>query len=222
MPFVWSVGTILGPSIGGYFAVPAQNFPDTFSKDSLFGRFPYLLPNLICAGLMAISIVAGYVCLEETHPDMQPWCQGPENAQHNQHFRTESSVMTTQATDTFPAVNLRDESYGTFNDVSEEAVEDEEEWYVKPDGTSRPPSIGSGSSQKVLTKRVVALILALGIFTYHAMTFENLLPIFFQDERVPSGGREVMAILANENGSFAGGLGLSVKDVGVIMSLNGK
>lgn len=53
------------------------------------------------------------------------------------------------------------------------------------------------------------------------MTFENLLPIFFQDDRVPAGGREVINILANQNGSFAGGLGLSVKDVGVIMSLNG-
>lgn len=89
-------------------------------------------------------------------------------------------------------------------------------------GTSRPASLSSGSSQKVFSKRVVALIVALGIFTYHAMTFENLLPIFFQDDRVSAGGREVIAILANSNGSFAGGLGLSVKDVGVIMSLNGK
>ena len=118
-------------------------------------------------------------------------------------------------------MNLRDESYGTFNDVSEEAMEDEEEWNVKPDGTSRTPSIGSASSPKAFTKRVVVLIVALGIFTYHAMTFENLLPIFFQDDRAPAGGREVMNILANQNGSFAGGLGLSVKDVGVIMSLNG-
>lgn len=69
---------------------------------------------------------------------------------------------------------------------------------------------------------MVSLIVALGIFTYHAMTFENLLPIFFQDERVPAGGRQVINILANQTGSFAGGLGLSVKDVGVIMSLNGK
>lgn len=129
-------GTILGPSIGGYFAVPAQNFPDTFARDGLFGRFPYLLPNLICAGLMAISIVAGYFCLEETHPNMQPWNQESDGgAQQPQHFRTEStaSFMVTQATDTFPGVNLRDESYGTFNGVSEEAVE-EEEWTVKPDG----------------------------------------------------------------------------------------
>lgn len=79
MPFVWSVGTILGPSIGGYFAVPAENFPDAFAEHGLFGRYPYLLPNLICAGLMAISIVAGYFCLEETHPDMQPWRQQPNN-----------------------------------------------------------------------------------------------------------------------------------------------
>lgn len=133
MPFVWSIGTILGPSIGGYFAVPAQNFPDTFAQDGLFGRFPYLLPNLICAGLMAISIIAGYLCLEETHPDMQPWSHGTTTVTQQQHQHWRSDTMTSQATDMFSAVNLRNESYGTFNDVHEEAIE-EEEWNVKPDG----------------------------------------------------------------------------------------
>ena len=72
MPFVWSIGTAIGPSIGGYFADPAENFPAVFSSEGLFSRFPYLLPNLICAGLMLFSLVAGYLMLDETHPDMQP------------------------------------------------------------------------------------------------------------------------------------------------------
>ena len=220
MPFVWSVGTILGPSIGGYFASPAQNFPDVFAHNGLFGRFPYLLPNVICAGLMTVSIVLAILFLEETHPDMQPWSNNDHSNNDCQHFRTESSVMTTQATDNFPAVNLRDESYGTFNDVSESAIE-EEEWNVKPDGTSCPASVDADSppKPKVFTKRVIALTLALGIFTYHAMTFENLLPIYFQDDRGPSGDQQTMNL--EGNGSFAGGLGLSVQKVGVIMSLNG-
>ena len=228
MPFVWSVGTILGPCIGGYFAEPVVSFPGHFSEDGIFARFPYLLPNVICAALMALSILAGYFCLEETHPDMQPWSE-PSNetiVQTFQRMRADSSAMATQPTDLAPAVNLTQDSYGTFNAVSEEAVD--EEWNLKRDGTSRTPSIrsrDSGSSEKVFTKQIIMLTVALGIFTYHSMTYDHLMPIFFQDDRVPRGGQELMtafaASTANEEGSMAGGLGLSVKNVGVIMSING-
>lgn len=170
MPFVWSVGTILGPCIGGYFSYPADNFPDTFSDSGIFAKFPYLLPNVICAVLMAISIIAGYLCLEETHPNMQPWSKpSADDIERFQRMRADSSVLTTQPTDISPAVNLTQESYGTFNAVSEEAVE--EEWNLKADGRSRSPSIKGGSTQKVFTERVIMLTAALGIFTYHSMTY---------------------------------------------------
>ncbi|KAF2167895.1 hypothetical protein M409DRAFT_65952 [Zasmidium cellare ATCC 36951] len=212
MPFVWSIGTILGPSIGGYFASPATNFPHVFPKGGLFDKFPYLLPNLIATALMLVSILAGYFCLEETHPDMQPW----STAQDLEESHAKTPLMPAQAGTTTSAANLEQESYGTFNNV-EEAIE--EEWDVRPDGTSRPPSISSGSD-KVFTWRVIMLNIALGIFTYHSMTYDHLLPIFFQDERVPAGG-DLVSIFATSSSSLAGGLGLSVQQVGIIMSVNG-
>lgn len=223
MPFVWSVGTICGPAIGGYFATPVANFPDTFKPDGLFGKFPFLLPNLICAGLMGISILAGWLCLDETHPNKQPWsAPSDEQTEPFHHIRADSSVMATQTSDMAPGVNLTHDSYGTFNAVSEEAVE--EEWVLKRDGTSRPSSITSGSQQKWMTKRIVMLTIALGIFTYHSMTYDHLLPIFCQDDRVAVGD-DMMSILAasnaNKSGSLAGGLGFSIKQVGVVMTING-
>lgn len=130
--------------------------------------------------------------------------------------------MATQASDMQPGVNLTHDSYGTFNTVSEEAVE--EEWVLKRDGTSRPSSINSGSQPKWLTKRIVMLTIALGIFTYHSMTYDHLLPIFCQDDRVKAGEDMISsfaASTANRSGSLAGGLGFSIKDVGVIMTING-
>lgn len=223
MPFVWSVGTIVGPAIGGYFATPVHNFPGNFSPDGLFGTFPFLLPNLICAGLMAASILAAWLCLEETHPDKQPWSvPSDEPVEPFHHLRADSSIMATQASDMAPGVNLMRESYGTFNAVSEDAVE--EEWNLKADGTSKPSSVSDGLPQKWLTRRVLLLTIALGIFTYHSMTYDHLLPIFCQDDRVTAGD-EMMSVLAastaNGSGSFAGGLGFSIKDVGVIMMVNG-
>lgn len=219
MPFVWSIGAIVGPSIGGFFAEPAANFPNTFKPGGLFDKFPYLLPNLICAGLMAISIVAGYFCLEETHPDMQPW----STAQDLEHTSARTPLMPAQAGSQTAPVNLEQESYGTFNDVCEEAID--EEWDVKPDGTSRPPSFRDEHDQKTFTRRVIMLTVALGIFTYHSMTFDHLLPIFLETEKVPPGD-ELTAMLVRANataasGSLAGGLGLSVQQVGIIMSING-
>ncbi|CAN1804381.1 Protein ZINC INDUCED FACILITATOR-LIKE 1 [Linum perenne] len=47
----WGIGLIIGPALGGFLAQPAEKYPNLFSKDSLFGRFPYLLPSL------AISLI---------------------------------------------------------------------------------------------------------------------------------------------------------------------
>lgn len=67
------------------------------------------------------------------------------------------------------------------------------------------------------------LTVALGIFTYHSMTYDHLLPIFLQDDRVTSDDTlsAFSAALSNPNGSLAGGLGLSIKDCGFIMAING-
>ncbi|KAK4834611.1 hypothetical protein QYF36_025572 [Acer negundo] len=43
----WGVGLVIGPALGGFLAQPAEKYPNIFSKDSLFGRFPYFLPCLI-------------------------------------------------------------------------------------------------------------------------------------------------------------------------------
>jgi len=168
MPFVWSVGIIIGPAVGGYFATPARNFPGSALDIELFRTFPYLLPNLICTVLMLVSIIAGWFCLEETHPDMQPW----STAQDLDHTHAKTPLMATQGTTNMPGADLTHESYGTFNAIAEEGPE--EEWYVQPDGTSRPPSVSGGNSQKWMTRRVIMLMVALGIFTYHSMTYDHL------------------------------------------------
>jgi hypothetical protein len=205
MPFVWSIGTIVGPAIGGYFADPSENFPNTFSGDGLFGRFPYLLPNLLCAGLLLISILAGYLLLEETHPDMQPRVFLPDTT----YVSDETPLIATADAIKTPAVDLRAVTYGTFEGS------DDSTWrhsYTK----IKPP--------KIFTKRVIALIIAMGIFTYHSMTYDHLLPIFLEDERGdPMSTISLFSQVGTGINPFSspGGLGLSVQKVGVIMSING-
>src|SRR5579871_4374233 len=51
------------------------------------------------------------------------------------------------------------------------------------------------------------------------MTYDHLMPIFFQDNRFQSGSD--MPIFAKFSTPLTGGLGLSTQQVGIIMSING-
>ncbi|CAA7392981.1 unnamed protein product [Spirodela intermedia] len=61
----WSIGLIFGPAIGGYLAQPADKYPNLFSKESIFGRFPYFLPCL-CISLIAVGVLVACIWLPET------------------------------------------------------------------------------------------------------------------------------------------------------------
>ena len=208
MPFVWSIGTILGPCIGGTFADPHESWPDMFPESSMFVRFPYLLPNLLCAGLLFISIILGIFLLDETHPDMQPRVLLPADT----YVSEETPLMETSDAMKRPAVDLRSETYGTLRNLSDD---------YDCDATDAEMSSQekSGLVAKVWNKRVVGFIVALSIFTYHSMTYDHLMPIFFEDDRVANINPGHAGLLSIFNTS--GGLGLSLRDVGMIMAVNG-
>ncbi|KAE8146371.1 MFS general substrate transporter [Aspergillus avenaceus] len=206
MPFVWSIGTIIGPAIGGLLAKPAEGFPSLFSCDGLFGRFPYLLPNVVCSVLLLFSIIFSWLFLQETHPDMQP--SGiPEDLDGR---AAERPLLPTAGATANAGADLRAESYGTFNHVH---LHRDQDWTVRVDGTKletgpqKPP---------ILTKRVVMFIVALAIFTYHSMTYDHLLPIFLQDK-----SSQNVSIIGGSAFKFPGGVGLSTRTVGLIMSTDG-
>lgn len=211
MPFVWSVGTIIGPAVGGTFADPVRGFPNLFHKGSFFDKFPWALPNIICAAVMLFSIVLSYFCLEETHPDLHR----DADSQCESDVTETTPIIAGSAAGTEAPVDLRQDDYGTFNEID---VTVHDEWTVKPTGSSCTSSISENQVNKWFTWKVAMIVTALGIYTYHSMCYDHLLPIFLQDTR-----DDKMEILADSGSAFhiAGGLGLSTKTVGAIMSVNG-
>lgn len=208
LPFVWSIGTIIGPAIGGTFADPHEAYPGLFPKGGLFDRLPYLLPNLICAGLLLLSVVLGYFLLEETHPDMQPRVLLPDDT----YISAETPLMETSDAMKRPAVDVRSGTYGTFNANDSESTLAVEEL---PRGKDATP-------QTIFTKPIVSLLVALSLFTYHSMTYDHLLPIFFEDGRVPLTLNSMHVLNVSTSALYSpGGLGLSVQSVGGIMAVNG-
>ncbi|KUI63800.1 hypothetical protein VM1G_10541 [Cytospora mali] len=206
MPFVWSIGTIVGPSIGGTFADPHVTWPGIFPEGSLFERFPYLLPNLICAALLFVSIVLGYFLLEETHPDMQSRMLVPADT----YLSEDTPLRETSDAIKRPAVDLRAETYGTFRNRNPETasmIQDSE----KP------------ASHNIFgNKRIMAVVVSLSIYTYHAMCYDHLLPIFFEDEKRVISPINSSSMFPSNFFYFPGGLGLSVQAVGgFVMTING-
>jgi MFS family permease len=64
MPLVWSIGSIFGPSFGGFFAKPAENMPGLFRNSKLLIKYPFLLPNLVASCLFLVGISTGILFLK--------------------------------------------------------------------------------------------------------------------------------------------------------------
>ncbi|CAM9718286.1 unnamed protein product, partial [Laminaria digitata] len=60
----WSVGLVIGSGLGGLLAEPAKHYPALFSESGLFGRFPYLLPNILGASLALIGLFLVFFLVE--------------------------------------------------------------------------------------------------------------------------------------------------------------
>jgi hypothetical protein len=146
-----------------------------------------------------------YFLLEETHPGMRP----------RGHFRNDDAphaqtpLVPAQGAIADAPTNLMTESYGTFNAVE---VQHDEMWRVRSNGEW----VEQPASDKVFTKPVIMFVGALSIFTYHAMTYDHLLPIFLQDKRAA----DVNAFHVSST-PLGGGLGIPIQNVGLIMSING-
>jgi len=66
------ISSIVGPAIGGSLAQPCDNYPAFFARGTLFDRFPFLLPNLVFAAILAVGVTIGILFLEETHAGKKP------------------------------------------------------------------------------------------------------------------------------------------------------
>ncbi|KAI9335685.1 major facilitator superfamily domain-containing protein [Obelidium mucronatum] len=64
---MWSVGTILGPIMGGCLANPVQQFPWLFGGNEFLTRNPYFLPCGVSAVVSLIGFVIGFFFMEETN-----------------------------------------------------------------------------------------------------------------------------------------------------------
>eukprot|EP01126_Amoeba_proteus_P036817 TRINITY_DN3763_c0_g1_i4.p1 TRINITY_DN3763_c0_g1~~TRINITY_DN3763_c0_g1_i4.p1 ORF type:complete len:325 (-),score=34.68 TRINITY_DN3763_c0_g1_i4:653-1627(-) len=66
---VWGVGSIIGPSVGGFLSNPHETAPHIFPKGSLLYHFPYLLPCIASSFVTLVGFISGLFFLDETLPN---------------------------------------------------------------------------------------------------------------------------------------------------------
>ena len=217
-PFMWSLGTIVGAAMGGYLAQPARYYPSLFPPDGLFGKYAYLLPNLVAVGFILVAIIQGYLFLDETNPRFQSGSRPAEEEESgpaDEYTPLRPNARRESATDILsighrrpsfisgsmptvcePSFDLRRGSVTTIHDVKPVASTIEHEDPAMP--------------VRAFNRDVIMWIIALIIMCYHQMACASLASIYLLDEPAKSGSIDLK-----------GGLGYTVHDVGTFMSVNG-
>lgn len=233
-PFVWFLGSIIGSAMGGYLAQPAKFYPHVFSKDGLFGRYPYLLPNLVAVAVVVIAVVQGIIFLDETNPrcleaptvsvdheegeETSPLLRAvshpksvAESIRDSAPFFGEEGLPT--ATD--QCFDLRHSSFGTIHSIS-----------VRPD----IPDLQNSRQQegillpqrpeKAFNFAVVMLVISLVLAASHQMAFGAIFPIYLLDP--PSYNASAVVNLASgPRLDLTGGMGFTLHDVGGYLAASG-
>ncbi len=50
-------------------AQPCLSYPSLFARGTIFDKYPYLLPNLVCTFVVGLGVIIGILFLEETHAE---------------------------------------------------------------------------------------------------------------------------------------------------------
>lgn len=194
------MGAILGPALGGALAQPVKSFPSIFHSGSIFERYPFLLANLVCVGILCCGLIIGTLFLRETHSE----------------FKYKRDVGVQIGKRLISLFKKREESHWSETyDVSGSVEETEE---LLSDKSSLEPSEAHRgrehlSAPTAFTHSVLMNIVAYGLIAYHAISFDQMMPIFLSSP--------VTHEPASSPFHFTGGFGFSSQYVGLLLAIQG-
>ena len=224
IPFIWSVGSIMGAAMGGYLAKPSKNWPWLFPEDGIFGKFPYLLPNVVSVACLIFAVLLGMALLEETN-DKAVSLFGRKDrprAKIDERAPLLSASETLADCEDAQTKKARRPSIIAPNEpVTASTTVDIRRLSVITTEDDKPiiTIIGPGSVDEAIieeeepphkySREMVLLIVQLILMSYHSMSYSSLLPPFLIDRPLRKGL------------DIHGGLGYTLRDVGSFMAING-
>ncbi|KAL4799132.1 major facilitator superfamily domain-containing protein [Aspergillus venezuelensis] len=232
MPFVWCLGSIIGPAMGGALSQPCKNYPWLFAGATIFERFPFLLPNLVCVVVLVSGIVVGLLFLEETHPEKKHhrdralelgnwligkcWGSGAQDDEADEPAHVKAGTADQGYLDDCdnydeiapPAYRSTEPSpcLGPVKEVDTDLSDN--------DDIEKQMAGQSGGKPKAFTKQVIFTIIAYGLLAYHSISFDQLMPVFLSTPKSDNAN----AVLPFK---FTGGMELSTKTIGFMLAVQG-
>ncbi|KAF8071614.1 major facilitator superfamily multidrug-resistance, DHA1 sub-family [Lyophyllum atratum] len=162
MPLMWSIGSTVGPILGGLLSQPAKTWPGLFGRLMFFHHYPYFLPCATAALIAFISAVIAFMGLKETLP----------SAMHQEKRKTAAAVAASCITPG-PTTGLlsaeHGPSYGSAaaSDSTVEAAPLEE-------ATELPPPLSS-----LFVPRVLLTLLVYSFLAFVDMSCQVLQPLVY-------------------------------------------
>ncbi|TVY35990.1 putative membrane protein, partial [Lachnellula occidentalis] len=214
MPLVWSLGSIFGPSFGGFFAKPAENFPGLFGNSKFLIKFPFLLPNIVASALFMVGISTGILFLKETL----------ETKRHKTDYGREVGARLVSAFKTLFRLNRKHKTFRRNSDFNDEqsaallrptssAGNNSSEQYSSK-SLAKPPQ-PAPALKEVFTRQSVINLIAYTVLALHSVAYDQLLPIFMHAKKQPHDANTQLPF------KFTGGFGINHARIGVLFTAYG-
>ncbi|KAK2625494.1 hypothetical protein QTJ16_004806 [Diplocarpon rosae] len=216
MPLVWTLGSIFGPSFGGFFAKPAENFPGLFGHSKFLIKFPFALPNLVASVLFLLGITTGFLFLKET-------------LETKRHSKDYGRVLGTKLTTAIRSIGYfripkpyrrsstgYSESAAPLLRPSSSAGSDSSKYGSFSSKTTSKVALPRPTLTEVFTRQSVINLTAYTFLALHAVAYDQLLPVFLHNPRqVPTSTNTSLPF------KFSGGFGLGSSKIGMLFTMYG-
>ncbi|TQV98559.1 MFS transporter [Cordyceps javanica] len=205
MPLVWSLGSVVGPAFGGFFAKPADQYPGLFGGVPFFTRFPYALPNLLATVFFLISACSATFFLKETL--------------ETKRDRTDWGLLVGQRLTR--ALSRKSKARRTSSFVDGEATAP----LVPSKPLTRSGGGGGGGGgaggkpstvRDIFTYQTVVTLLAYSFLAFHSVAYDQNISVFLSTPVIPRTPDNYKPPLY-----FNGGFGLDPGTIGTIFTIYG-
>ncbi|KAI4926447.1 hypothetical protein J4E85_006740 [Alternaria conjuncta] len=198
LPVVYGIGGITGPIVGGLLVL----YQNPFNK-SQSNPYPYLLPNLFSALVLAIDLIVCMLFLEESLEEaknLPPFGKRLGNL-FSWMWQFSSSTRPTYVRRLLGNHKTHN-SHGGVDDVDEDDASDASEESAP---TLFPHSSGDELTRKeILNRDTVLLLITYFIFQLANISYNSLYPIFAEEQ--PPTGRGLKPEAVGLSLSFAGAI----------------
>ncbi|KAI5462119.1 major facilitator superfamily domain-containing protein [Mariannaea sp. PMI_226] len=202
MPLVWSVGSVIGPSFGGFFAEPAKQYPSIFGGIEFFERFPFALPNLLLTVFFLVSATSALLFLHETLPSKR----GKQDWGLLVGQRLARSLRRKPA-----LVPSRRRSF-----VDGEATAPLIPNNIVTKKSSQQRADSGSAARTVFTRQTILNLVAYSFLAFHSVAYDQVLTVFLNYpviQKTPENSKLPFY--------FSGGFGLSSGEIGTMFTLYG-